>query len=90
MGYFESSNKWIKPYHLAMSDWNKSLILATFQVNGEDNTKCIILVAPDTYGMGINNPNIKVIIQCDLPTSANIIIQHIEKRSAVNICFIYN
>lgn len=58
-----------------MSDWDKSLIANAFKVNGEENTECTILVATDAYGMGIDNPDIKVVIQWDLPTSFDTMIQ---------------
>ena len=51
------------PYHSAMSDWDKSLTAAAFKVNEKENTECIILVPTDAYGMGIDNPDIKVVIQ---------------------------
>ena len=53
--YSEEARKWIRPYHLAMSEWDKSLIAQTFSVLGEKNTECTILVATNAYGMGINN-----------------------------------
>ena len=62
LGYLEGFDKWIRPYHLAMFDWDKSFIAAAFKVNGEDNTEYTIPVATDAYGMGINNPDIKVVI----------------------------
>lgn len=54
LGYPEGLDKWIKPYHSAMSDWAKSRIAASFKVNGDENTECTILVATDAYGMGID------------------------------------
>lgn len=40
------------------------------------NTRCTILVATDAYEMGIDNPDIKLIIQWDLQMSFDSMIQH--------------
>lgn len=52
-----------------MSDWDKELIAKAFKINGSENTKCTILVATDTYGMNIDNLDIRLVIQWDLPIS---------------------
>lgn len=57
---------WIRLYHLVMSKWDKFLIANAFAVPGDENTKCTILVATDTYGMGIANPDVKLVIQWDI------------------------
>ena len=75
LGYPEGSDKWIKPYHSTMSDWDKSCIAAAFKVSGDENIECTILVATNAYGIGIDNPDIKVVIQWNLPTSIDIMIQ---------------
>lgn len=45
-----------------MSDWDKALITNIFKVSGEKNKKFVIFIATDTYRMGIDNPNIKLVI----------------------------
>lgn len=75
LGYPEGSDQWIKPYHSTMSDWDKAIIAKAFKVNGEKNTKCTILVATDAYGMGIDNPDIKLVIHWDLSLSFDSMIQ---------------
>lgn len=50
-----------------MSDWNKDLIAKAFFGSGDDNLTYIIFVATDAYGMGINNLDIKLVIQWDFP-----------------------
>ena len=75
LGYSKGSDKWIKPYHSTMSDWDKSRIAAAFKVSGDKNIECAILVATNAYGMDIDNPDIKIVIQWDLATSVDIMIQ---------------
>ncbi|MCJ1471089.1 hypothetical protein MMC07_009737, partial [Pseudocyphellaria aurata] len=40
-----------------------------------ENTECMILVVTDAYGMGIDNPDIALVIQWDLPLSFDTMIQ---------------
>lgn len=75
LGYPAGSSTWIRPYHSAMSDWDKELIAKAFKTPGNENTECIILVATDAYGMGIDNPDIRLVIQWDLPLSFDSMIQ---------------
>ncbi len=58
-----------------MSDWDKELIAKAFKINGSENTECTIFVAIDAYGMGIDNPDIRLVIQWDLPISYDSMIQ---------------
>lgn len=62
LGYPESFDKWIKPYHLAIFNRDKLRIAAIFKINGDENIECTIFVAINAYGIGIDNLNIKVII----------------------------
>lgn len=59
-----------------MSEWDKSLIVATFKINGEENNEYVILVATDAYGMSIDNHDIRLVIQWDLPIEFDAMIQH--------------
>lgn len=63
LGYLDYCSNWIKPYHSTMFDWDKNLITKAFFVSGDNNLHCIILVTTDVYGIRINNPDIKLIIQ---------------------------
>ena len=39
---------------VALFDWDKGLTAAAFAVAADENEKCVILVATDAYGMGID------------------------------------
>lgn len=75
LGYPEESWKWIRPYYSAISEWDKTLTANAFQISGDENTECTILVATDAYGMGIDNPDVKLVIQWDIPLSFDSMIQ---------------
>ena len=62
LGYPKGSDWWIRPYHSTMPEWDKAIIAKAFGVKGEDNTVCTILVATDAYGMGIDKPDIRLVI----------------------------
>ena len=62
-----------------MSDWDKDLIANAFLVPGDENMDCVILVAIDAYGMGINNPDIKFVIQWDFLITFDAMIQRLER-----------
>lgn len=84
--------QWIRPYHSAMSEWEKKLHANTFAVPAEDNTECIILVATDAYGMEINNPDVRLVIQWDIPISFDLMIQRMGRagrkgRASVFVLF---
>lgn len=46
-----------------MSEWDKFFIAKAFKVSREKNSKYIILVAIDAYNMGIDNPDIQLVIK---------------------------
>lgn len=46
-----------------MSNKDKSFITAVFKVNDKNNIKYIIFVGIDSYNIGINNLDIKIIIE---------------------------
>lgn len=49
-----------------MSEWDKNLTAKAFDKLAKNNNECVILVATDAYGMGINNSDVKLVIQWDL------------------------
>lgn len=60
-----------------MFDLDKSLVVVALKVNSEDNIEYIIFIVTNAYGISINNLDIMVVIQWNLPTNANIMIQRI-------------
>ena len=73
--YPQGSEEWVRPYFSTMPDLNKAINAEAFKLSGEMNTDCTIFVATDAYGMGIDNPDIKLVIQWDLPMSFDSMIQ---------------
>lgn len=69
LGYPPSSHTWIRPYYSAMSEWDKDLTATAFRTPSNQNHACVILVATDAYGMGIDNPDIKLVVQWNFPIS---------------------
>ena len=75
LGYPTFFSAWIQLYYATMSDWDKDLTAKAFCIPGDENLECTILVATDAYGMGIDNPVIKLVIQWDIPFSFDTMIQ---------------
>lgn len=75
LGYSPEAHNWIRPYYSTISEWDKKITATAFQTCAEDNVECTILIATDAYGMGIDNPDIKLVIQWDIPISFDGMIQ---------------
>lgn len=60
-----------------MFDWDKNLIKEALSKPAEKINECVILIAIDTYGMGIDNPDVKLVIQWDIPLLFDSMIQRI-------------
>lgn len=65
----------MKFYYSAMFNWDKSLIIAAFKLNRENNIQCTNFVTINAYNMGVNNLIIKIISQWNLPFALKIIIK---------------
>ena len=60
-----------------MSEYDKNLTAEAFRIPGNENNKCTFFVATDTYGMGIENPDVKLVVQWNFPLSFDLMIQRI-------------
>lgn len=81
LGYLEQLFKQIWPYYSTLSNWDKGFTTAAFAVAGNENEEYVILVATDAYSMGIDNPNVKLVIQWDILMSFDSIIQQIRRAA---------
>ena len=45
-----------------MLEYDKKLIAEAFCIPGNENNECTILIATNTYGMGIKNPDVKLMM----------------------------
>ena len=77
LSYPETCIDWIRPYYSTISECDKEITAKAFMTLGDLNQECTIVMATDAYGMGINNPDIKVVIQWDLPPTLDAIIQRL-------------
>lgn len=62
LGYPDSCFSWIIPYYSTMPKLDQKLIAKAFMISGDENLKCIILVATNAYRMDIDNPDIILVI----------------------------
>lgn len=57
------SHNWIRSYYSTISEYDKRLIADAFRVlDTSKDLEYVIFVATDAYGMGIDNPDIKLVI----------------------------
>lgn len=52
-------------------------MVKAFIILDDQNQKCIIIIATDMYDMSINNSDIRLIIQWNLPITVDAIIQRL-------------
>lgn len=79
LGYSDSYTDWIRAYYSTISDWDKKITAKAFMIRGDQNHKCTIIVATNKYGMGINNPDIRLVVQWDISTILDAMIQKLSK-----------
>lgn len=63
LGYLPMSYNWVRLYYSIISEYNKGLTTDTFCVfDISEDLEYVIFVTTDAYNIGIDNPNIKLII----------------------------
>lgn len=72
-----------------MLEWDKNLIAKTFSIAGDKNTKYTILVTTDTYDICINNPDVKLVIEWDIPMIFNSMIQQMGRAGKKIRVFVF-
>ena len=77
LSYPDSCTDWIRPYYSTISEWDKEITAKAFMILGDQNHECTIVVATDKYGMGINNPDVRLVVQWDIPTTVDAMIQRL-------------
>lgn len=60
-----------------MSEWDKNLTAKAFFTLENSNFECTIEIAIDAYGLGIDNPDIKLLIQWNILIMFDGIIQRL-------------
>ena len=75
--YLESFSSWIKSYHSTIPKLDKEIITKVFMTSGNKNLEYTILMATNTYDIGIDNPDIIFIIQWDISLFFDSIIQRL-------------
>lgn len=89
--YSDSFSTWIWHYYAAISDWDKDLTAKAFRIPGDKNMERTILVATDAYGIGIDNPDVRLVIQWDIPFSFDTMIQRMGRagRKGAQSTFVF-
>lgn len=78
-------------YFSIIFDLDKTINAKAFELIGEKNTECSIFIATNVFKIRIDNPDIKLIIQYDLPMSFDSIIHqisHARRQSGQRTVFI--
>lgn len=77
LDYSDSCTDWIRPYYSTISEWHKEITVKAFMILGDQNLECTIVVATNAYGMGINNLDIKLVVQWNILTTMDVMIQRL-------------
>jgi superfamily II DNA helicase RecQ len=67
LGYPAVSSSWISPFFSDMATTDKERIAARFEILSHQCTGPRILVATDAYGLGIDNKDVKQVVQWLMP-----------------------
>ena len=74
LGYPPEAEKLVQPYFAIMAKSDKQRISREFAKLDEDCSSCRIILATDAYGLGIDNPDVRV-VQWLLPPSMSALYQ---------------
>ncbi len=55
-----------------------------FQINNKKNIECVIIMATDACTIGIDNPDIKLMVQLDMFLSFDSMIQQLSRKGKEN------
>ena len=82
---------WVCLYDVIMSKYNKSLTAKAFWILRNKNQEYVILIATNIYGIGIDYPDIKFVIQWDILVSFDAMIQQMDyvERKSQKTVFIF-
>lgn len=75
-----------------MSEWDKNLIAKACSIAKDENTECTIIIATNVYDIGINNLDIRLVIQWDIPIICDLMIQQIgraRKKDGASIFILF-
>src|SRR4029077_17535297 len=73
--YPPEAQKWVQPYFSIMAKDDKRRISQEFAKLDEDCSSCRIIIATDAYGLGIDNPDIRRVVQWLLPPTMSALYQ---------------
>jgi len=69
----------IQAYHAELAEWDKRRISTEFEKPDKesvsDSSKHRVIVATDAMGMGINNPDVRLVVQWGIPQSMDALMQ---------------
>jgi hypothetical protein len=69
LNYPESSMKLIRPYFSWMADFDKQATALAFRQLDEECNLARVLIATDAYGLGVDNPDVRLVVQWLAPDS---------------------
>jgi helicase-like protein len=75
LGYPPEAEKWVQPYFSIMAKGDKQRISQEFAKLDEDCSSCRIIIATDAYGLGIDNPDVRRVVQWLLPPTMSALYQ---------------
>lgn len=69
LSYPTEATCWVAPFFSDMASTDKTRIAARFRLPSEECVSPRILIATDAYGLGVDNPDVKRIVQWLLPST---------------------